>query len=107
MTIELYIAILLTVIVLAIGVSAAALVALLVQLRRTAKAVEAAAHRATEQVQRVGDMAGGLGQVAVGLAGAFGKKSLMGAGLLYSLIRFFRRNKKKKHSFDDVVEDNE
>jgi flagellar basal body-associated protein FliL len=107
MTIELYIAILLTVIVLAIVVGAAALVAFLVQLRRTAKTVETAAQRVVDQVHRVGDMAGTVSQLAMGLAGAFGKRSLLGAGLLYSLVRFFRRNKKKKNPFDDIGEDDE
>ncbi|MBK8870335.1 MAG: hypothetical protein KBG07_01985 [Elusimicrobia bacterium] len=107
MTIELYIAILLTVVVVTIVVGAAALVVLVMQLRRTAKAVETAAHRAAEQVHRVGDMAGTLGQVAVGLAGAFGKKSLLGAGLLYSIVQFFRRKKEKKNPFEDVEENDE
>lgn len=97
MTIELYIAILLTVIVLCILAGTVAIVIALIQLKRTARAVELAAIRAGDQIGRVGDMAGSLGQVALGLAGAMGKKTVLGAGLLYSLFRFIRRGKKKKN----------
>ncbi|MBK8871283.1 MAG: hypothetical protein IPN19_09625 [Elusimicrobia bacterium] len=95
MTIELYIAILLTVVVVTIVVGAAALVVLVMQLRRTAKAVETAAHQAAEQVHRVGDMAG-VGASGGGVGGAFGKKGLLGAGLLYSMVNSFDVKRKEK-----------
>ena len=96
MSIELYIAILLTIIVLSLLAGAVAFVVTLLQLKRTAAAIEIAAIRAGDQIGRVGDMAGSLGQVAMGIAGSMGKKTVLGAGLLYSLFRFLRRGKKKK-----------
>ena len=105
MSIELYIAILLTVIVLCILAGTVTIVVTLIQLKVTARAIEMAAVRAGDQIGRVGDMAGSLGQVALGIAGAMGKKTGLGAGLLYSLFRFLRRGKKKTSplSEDDDV----
>lgn len=100
MTLELYTAILLTLIVLSILIVAGAIVAALLQLRKTAQAIEHLAVRAGDQLGRVGDMAGSLGQVALGIAGAVGKKSLLSAGLLFSLFRFFRKRRKKENPFD-------
>lgn len=107
MSIELYIAILLTIVVLSILAGAVALVVTLLQLKRTASAIEMAAVRAGDQIGRVGDMAGSLGQVAMGLAGAMGKKTVLGAGLLYSLFRFIRRGKKKKNPLAEEKDDDE
>ena len=107
MSIELYIAILLTIVVLSILAGAVALVVTLLQLTRTASAIEMAAVRAGDQIGRVGDMAGSLGQVAMGLAGAMGKKTVLGAGLLYSLFRFIRRGKKKKNPLAEEKDDDE
>lgn len=107
MSIELYIAILLTIVVLSILAGAVALVVTLLQLKRTASAIEMAAVRAGDQIGRVGDMAGSLGQVAMGLAGAMGKKTVLGAGLLYSLFRFIRRGKKKKNPLTEEKDDDE
>jgi hypothetical protein len=107
MSIELYIAILLTLIVLSILAVAVTLVVALLQLKRTASAIETAAVRAGDQIGRVGDMAGSLGQVALGIAGTMGKKTVMGAGLLYSIFRFLRRGKKKKKSCAESEDDDE
>lgn len=107
MSIELYIAILLTIVVLSILAGAVALVVTLLQLKRTASAIEMAAVRAGDQIGRVGDMAGSLGQVAMGFAGAMGKKTVLGAGLLYSLFRFIRRGKKKKNPLAEEKDDDE
>jgi hypothetical protein len=97
MTLELYIAVLLTIIVLSILAGTVSLVVVLFQLRNTARAIEMAAVRAGDQIGRVGDMAGSLGQVALGIAGAMGRKTVLGAGLLYSLFRFIRQGTKKKN----------
>jgi hypothetical protein len=105
MTIELYIAILLTVIVLCLLVGTIVVVVTLIQLKRTASAIEIAAIRAGDQIGRVGDMAGSLGQVALGLAGAIGKKTAFGAGLLYSLFRLLRRGKKNKDPLAEGKDD--
>lgn len=106
MTLELYIAILLTIIVLSILAGTVALVVVLIQLRGTARAIEVAAIRAGDQIGRVGDMAGSLGQVVLGIAGAMGRKTVMGAGLLYSLFRFIRQgHKNKKNPLAEEEED--
>ncbi len=107
MSIELYIAILLTIVVLSILVGTAALVAALLQVKRTASAIEHAAVRAGDQIGRVGDMAGSLGQVALGIAGTMGRKTVLGAGLLYSIFRFLRRGKKKRNPFEEEEDDAE
>jgi uncharacterized membrane protein len=105
MSIELYIAILLTIVVLSILAGAVALVVTLLQLKRTASAIEMAAVRAGDQIGRVGDMAGSLGQVALGIAGTMGRKTVMGAGLLYSLFRFIRQGHKKKNPLAEEEDD--
>lgn len=107
MSIELYIAILLTIVVLSILAGAVALVVTLLQLKRTASAIELAAVRAGDQIGRVGDMAGSLGQVALGIAGTMGRKTVLGAGLLYSIFRFLRRGKKKKNPLAEEEDDDE
>jgi hypothetical protein len=105
MTLELYIAILLTIVVLSILAGTVALVVVLIQLRGTARAIEMAAVRAGDQIGRVGDMAGSLGQVALGIAGTMGRKTVMGAGLLYSLFRFIRQGHKKKNPLAEEEDD--
>ncbi|MBL8022796.1 MAG: hypothetical protein JNK54_00745 [Elusimicrobia bacterium] len=102
MSLELYIAILLTVVVLSIVVGTVALVVVLLQLKRAARSVERVVERTGDQIGQLGEMAGSLGQVALGIAGAMGKKTVVGAGLLYNLFQFFRhRRKKDSPSFEE------
>jgi hypothetical protein len=104
MSLELYIAILLTVVVLSIVVGTVALVVVLLQLKRVARSVERVVERTGEQIDQLGEMAGSLGQVALGIAGAMGKKTVVGAGLLYNLFQFFRRSRRKDHPSADEEE---
>jgi|GEM_PF-3248285 len=101
MTVEVYIAVLLTIVVVAIGVAVTALVMVLIQLRRTARATEFLLIRLEEHLNRVGEKAGDLGQIVVGLASLVGKKTVLGAGVVYSLFRLITNRFSKPPKEDD------
>lgn len=90
MTLEVYIAVCLTVIVLAIAVVTVFIAMTLWQLRRSARALEILADRVGSQVGRLEGMVSALGAVASQASGRVGRGAMFGASLVWGLINFLR-----------------
>jgi hypothetical protein len=104
MSVEIYIAALLTVVVLAILVMTTALVVTLIQVKRAAQALAFLAGRAEDRMVQLGDAVGALSHVALGFVGGVGRKAALGAGLLYSFFSFLRRHRRAGKRADQPQE---
>jgi hypothetical protein len=93
MTVEIYIAVLLTVVVLALVAGTVFLAMALWQVRRLVRLLEFFTLRLGDKVSRAGDVVSALGGAALAASGGLGKTAAFGAGLLYSVMRGFRRKR--------------
>lgn len=96
MTVNVYIAVLLTIIVIALVAGTIFLALALWQVRRAARALEQLANQFGSQVTRAGELVGTLGRTALLAAGGWGKTAAFGAGLVYTLLKQFRRRRSEK-----------
>lgn len=90
MTVEVYIAVCLTVIVLAIAVVTVFIAMTLWQLRRSARALEVLADRVGSQVGRLEGVVSTLGAAAAQATGRMGRGAMVGASLVWGLVNFLR-----------------
>lgn len=93
MTVEIYIAILLTIVVLALVAGTVFLAMALWQVRRLVRILEFFTLRLGDKMSRAGDVVSALGGAALAASGTLGKSAAFGAGLLYSIMRGFRRKR--------------
>lgn len=96
MNVEIYIAVCLTLIVVAVAGVSVFLILALWQLRRAARALEALATRLGTQVGRLEGLAGALGNVALAATGGVGRGAAMGASVVWSVIDFFRQRRRAR-----------
>ena len=108
MTVDVYIAVLLTIIVLAMVARTLFLALALWQVRRAARALERVSDQFGNQMNRAGEFVGTLGRTALLAAGGWGKTAAFGAGLVFTLLKHFRRRRsEEKQSSDDSADENE
>lgn len=107
MNIETYIAVCLTLIVIAVlGVSLFVGLALW-QLRRAARALEALSTRLGDQVGRLEGLAGALGSAALAATGRLGKGAALGASLAWGAINFFRQRRRARAAEESLEAEKE
>jgi H+/Cl- antiporter ClcA len=102
MTIQIYIAILLTLIVVAIGVLTAVVVVALTQVRRTAQALEVLAGRLDAQLSRLQNVAGLVSNLAGAATGRAGRFAGAAATFLFGVMSALRRRRKADGDADDL-----
>ena len=101
MTVDIYIAICLTIIVIAIGVVSTVLVITLFQIKRTVKALERVAQEADRQLLKIGSISGALSGFASAASGRLGRTVSLAAGLVSALAHFFRRDRVNRPDEDN------
>ncbi len=94
MTVQVYIAVCLTIIVIAVGAVTVFLAMALWQLRRAAKALEALSTRLEFQVGRLEGLTGALTGAAMAATGGLGKGAALGASALWGLVSYLRKRRR-------------